>query len=71
VREEDFDMPVIEIKFIEGVVATTPEQKRQLIERLTEDFIEKRSTCWGVSAARGNQPSRGWSSIVSAFNCQN
>ena len=25
---------------MEGVVATEPEQKRQLIERLTEDFIE-------------------------------
>lgn len=33
-------MPIIDIRFIEGVVATTPEQKRQLIERLTEDFIE-------------------------------
>ncbi len=33
-------MPIIEIRFIEGVVATEPEQKRRLIERLTEDFIE-------------------------------
>lgn len=33
-------MPVIEIRFIEGVVAPQPEQKRQLIERLTEDFIQ-------------------------------
>lgn len=33
-------MPIIDIRFIEGVVATTPEQKRQLIERLTEDFIQ-------------------------------
>ena len=33
-------MPIIEIRFIEGVVATDPEQKRQLIERLTEDFIQ-------------------------------
>jgi 4-oxalocrotonate tautomerase len=33
-------MPIIEIKFIEGVVAPDPEQKRQLIERLTEDFIQ-------------------------------
>ena len=33
-------MPIIEVRFIEGVVATEPEQKRRLIERLTEDFIE-------------------------------
>ena len=33
-------MPIIEIRFIEGVVATTAEQKRQLVERLTEDFIQ-------------------------------
>jgi 4-oxalocrotonate tautomerase family enzyme len=33
-------MPIIEIRFIEGVVAPEPEQKRQLIERLTEDFIQ-------------------------------
>lgn len=33
-------MPIIEVRFIEGVVAPDPEQKRQLIERLTEDFIE-------------------------------
>lgn len=33
-------MPIIEIRFIENVVAPTPEQKRALIERLTEDFIE-------------------------------
>jgi 4-oxalocrotonate tautomerase len=33
-------MPIIEIRFIEGVVATDPEQKQKLIERLTEDFIE-------------------------------
>ena len=33
-------MPIIDVRFIEGVVAPTPEQKRQLIERLTEDFIE-------------------------------
>lgn len=32
-------MPIIEIRFIEDVVAPTPEQKRALIERLTEDFI--------------------------------
>jgi phenylpyruvate tautomerase PptA (4-oxalocrotonate tautomerase family) len=33
-------MPLIEVSFIEGVVAPDPEQKRQLIERLTEDFIQ-------------------------------
>lgn len=33
-------MPIIEIRFIKDVVAPTPEQKRQLIERLTEDFIQ-------------------------------
>lgn len=33
-------MPIIEVRFIEGVVATEPEQKRRLIEKLTEDFIE-------------------------------
>jgi 4-oxalocrotonate tautomerase len=33
-------MPIIEVRFIEGVVATEPEQKQRLIERLTEDFIE-------------------------------
>ena len=33
-------MPIIEIRFIRDVVAPTPEQKRALIERLTEDFIE-------------------------------
>jgi 4-oxalocrotonate tautomerase family enzyme len=33
-------MPIIEVRFIEGVVATEPEQKRQLIERLTNVFVE-------------------------------
>lgn len=33
-------MPIIEIHFIKDVVAPTLEQKRQLIERLTEDFIQ-------------------------------
>ena len=33
-------MPIIEIRFIHDVVAPTPEQKRALIERLTEDFIQ-------------------------------
>jgi 4-oxalocrotonate tautomerase family enzyme len=33
-------MPIIEVRFIEGVVAPDPAQKRRLIERLTEDFIE-------------------------------
>lgn len=33
-------MPIIEVRFIQGVVAPEPEQKRQLIERLTEDFIQ-------------------------------
>lgn len=33
-------MPIIEIRFIKDVVAPMPEQKRQLIERLTEDFIQ-------------------------------
>lgn len=32
-------MPIIEVKFIKDVVAG-PEQKRQLIERLTEVFVE-------------------------------
>ena len=32
-------MPIIEVRFIKDVVAG-PEQKRQLIERLTEVFIE-------------------------------
>lgn len=33
-------MPIIEVRFIRDVVAPEPEQKRQLIERLTEVFIE-------------------------------
>ncbi len=33
-------MPIIEVRFIRDVVAPDPEQKRQLIERLTEVFIE-------------------------------
>lgn len=33
-------MPIIEIRFIEGVVAPDQETKTKLIERLTEDFIE-------------------------------
>jgi 4-oxalocrotonate tautomerase family enzyme len=33
-------MPIIDVRFIEGVVAPTPEEKRRLIERLTETFIE-------------------------------
>lgn len=33
-------MPIIEVRFIEGVVAPEPEQKRRLVERLTEGFIE-------------------------------
>lgn len=32
-------MPIINIKFIEGVVAT-PEQKVQLIEKMTDTFVE-------------------------------
>ena len=33
-------MPIIEVRFIRDVVAPEPEQKRQLIERLTEVFVE-------------------------------
>jgi 4-oxalocrotonate tautomerase len=33
-------MPIIEVRFIEGVVAPEAAQKRQLIEKLTEDFIQ-------------------------------
>ncbi len=32
-------MPIINIKFIEGVVAT-PEQKLELVEKMTDTFVE-------------------------------
>lgn len=33
-------MPVITVKVIEGVVLTSPEQKRELLQKLTDTFIE-------------------------------
>ena len=33
-------MPVITVKVIEGVVLTSPEQKRELLQKMTDTFIE-------------------------------
>jgi 4-oxalocrotonate tautomerase len=34
-----FEMPIITIQTIEGVVLTSPEQKRELLKKMTDTFI--------------------------------